>query len=118
MKITKRQLKKILLNEGLLTESSIVALLASAAIAVLSVGTPAAIIYAHYMLDKRMKKAFTRRDLEKINQSPNPDQVAKEILQEKGLMFGDYGIPTVDLDDPDAARRRKNYFRTENPFDK
>ena len=121
MKITKRKLRNILLKEGLINEGdmiSMVALLAQAAIAVLAVGTPAAILYAHNMLDERMKKAFTRRDLEKIRQSPNPDEVAKEILQQKGLMMGDYGIPTMDLEDPDAARRRKNYFRTENPFDK
>ena len=121
MKITRRQLKNILLKESILEEGdmiSMVALLAQAAIAVLAVGTPAAILYAHNMLDERMKKAFTRRDLEKIRRSPKPHETAKEILQQKGLMMGDYGIPTMDLDDPDAARRRKNYFRTENPFDK
>ena len=121
MKITRRQLKNILLKEAILEEGdmiSMVALLAQAAIAVLAVGTPAAILYAHNMLDERMKKAFTRRDLEKIRRSPKPDETAKEILQQKGLMMGDYGIPTMDLDDPDAARRRKNYFRTENPFEK
>ncbi len=121
MKITKRKLRNILLKEGLINEGdmiSMVALLAQAAIAVLAVGTPAAILYAHNMLDERMKKAFTRRDLEKIRQSPNPDEVAKEILQQKGLMMGDYGIPTMDLEDPDAARRRKNYFKTAHPFDK
>ena len=121
MKLTKRQLRNILLKEGLLVEGdmiSMVTLLAQAAMAVLAVGTPAAILYAHKMLDERMKKAFTRRDLEKIRSSAKPDETAKEILQQKGLIMGDYGIPTMDLDDPDAARRRKNYFRTENPFDK
>lgn len=121
MKITRKQLKNILLKESLLSEGdmiSMVALLAQAAMAVLAVGTPAAIFYAHKMLDERMKKAFTRRDLEKIRQSPNPSEAAKEVLHQKGLIMGNYGIPTMDLDDPDAARRRKNYFRTENPFDK
>jgi len=121
VKITRRQLKNILLKEAILEEGdviSMVTLLAQAAMAVLAVGTPAAILYAHKMLDERMKKAFTRRDLEKIRRSPNPAETAKEILHQKGLMMGDYGIPTMDLEDPDAARRRKNYFKTENPFDK
>jgi hypothetical protein len=121
MKMTRRQLKKVLLQEGLLNEVEIVSmvvLLAKAAMAVLAVGTPAALIYAHKMLDERMKKAFTRRDLEKIRQSPRPDETVEQILKDKGLVKGSYGIPEIDLDDPDAARRRKNYFRTDNPFEK
>ena len=76
MKLTKRQLRNILLKEGLLVEGdmiSMVTLLAQAAMAVLAVGTPAAILYAHKMLDERMKKAFTRRDLEKIRSSAKPE---------------------------------------------
>jgi len=120
VKITKRQIKKILLNEGVISEGdmvSMVTLLAKAAMAVLAVGTPAAILYAHKMLDERMKKAFTRRDLEKIRSSENPAEEARKILQEKGLKSGNYGIPELDLEDPDAARRRRNYFKRDNPFD-